>query len=177
MIVELLMICFECYSECYVEGFIILYNDFVVVCQVLQMFYQLVEQCCKCLYDSVDDDCLLIFVVLYQGDVIGSVSFEQYLCICCSYSGSIGMGVVVVWQGKGVGSCLFGELLDIVDNWMNLCCVEFIVYIDNVLVLVLYCKFGFEIEGEMCDYVVWDGCFVDVYSMVCLWRVEGWVGE
>lgn len=87
------------------------------------------------------------------------------------------MGVAVAWQGKGVGSRLLGELLDIADNWMNLRRVELTVYTDNAPALALYRKFGFETEGEMRDYAVRDGRFVDVYSMARLRRVEGRVGS
>lgn len=58
------------------------------------------------------------------------------------------MGVAVAWQGKGVGSRLLGELLDIADNWMNLRRVELTVYTDNAPALALYRKFGFETEGR-----------------------------
>lgn len=110
----------ERYSERHVEGLTALYNDPAVARQVLQMPYQSVEQRRKRLHDSADDDRLLILVALHQGDVIGSASLEQHPRIRRSHSGSIGMGVAVAWQGKGVGSRLLGELLDIADNWMNL---------------------------------------------------------
>ncbi|MGV8394648.1 GNAT family N-acetyltransferase, partial [Pseudomonas aeruginosa] len=158
----------ERYSERHVEGLTALYNDPAVARQVLQMPYQSVEQRRKRLHDSV---------ALHQGDVIGSASLEQHPRIRRSHSGSIGMGVAVAWQGKGVGSRLLGELLDIADNWMNLRRVELTVYTDNAPALALYRKFGFETEGEMRDYAVRDGRFVDVYSMARLRRVEGRVGE
>ncbi len=151
----------ERYSERHVEGLTTLYNDPAVARQVLQMPYQSVEQRRKRLHDSADDDRLLILVALHQGDVIGSASLEQHPRIRRSHSGSIGMGVAVAWQGKGVGSRLLGELLDT----------------DNAPALALYRKFGFETEGEMRDYAVRDGRFVDVYSMARLRRVEGRVGE
>ncbi|MCO2470621.1 GNAT family N-acetyltransferase, partial [Pseudomonas aeruginosa] len=166
----------ERYSERHVEGLTALYNDPAVARQVLQMPYQSVEQRRKRLHDSVDDDRLLILVALHQGDVIGSASLEQHPRIRRSHSGSIGLGVAVAWQGKGVGSRLLGELLDIADNWMNLRRVELTVYTDNAPALALYRKFGFETEGEMRDYAVRDGRFVDVYSMARLRRVEGRVG-
>ncbi|TEH75158.1 GNAT family N-acetyltransferase [Pseudomonas aeruginosa] len=158
----------ERYSERHVEGLTALYNDPAVARQVLQMPYQSVEQRRKRLHDSADDDRLLILVALHQGDVIGSASLEQHPRIRRSHSGSIGMGV---------GSRLLGELLDIADNWMNLRRVELTVYTDNAPALALYRKFGFETEGEMRDYAVRDGRFVDVYSMARLRRVEGRVGE
>ncbi|HBO4531273.1 TPA: GNAT family N-acetyltransferase, partial [Pseudomonas aeruginosa] len=145
----------ERYSERHVEGLTALYNDPAVARQVLQMPYQSVEQRRKRLHDSADDDRLLILVALHQGDVIGSASLEQHPRIRRSHSGSIGMGV---------GSRLLGELLDIADNWMNLRRVELTVYTDNAPALALYRKFGFETEGEMRDYAVRDGRFVDVYS-------------
>lgn len=146
----------ERYSERHVEGLTALYNDPAVARQVLQMPYQSVEQRRKRLHDSADDDRLLILVALHQGDVIGSASLEQHPRIRRSHSGSIGMGVAVAWQGKGVGSRLLGELLDIADNWMNLRRVELTVYTDNAPALALYRKFGFETEGEMRDYAVRD---------------------
>ena len=152
----------ERYSERHVEGLTALYNDPAVARQVLQMPYQSVEQRRKRLHDSADDDRLLILVALHQGDVIGSASLEQHPRIRRSHSGSIGMGVAVAWQGKGVGSRLL---------------VELAVYTDNAPALALYRKFGFETEGEMRDYAVRDGRFVDVYSMARLRRVEGRVGE
>ncbi|EMC3961799.1 TPA: GNAT family N-acetyltransferase [Pseudomonas aeruginosa] len=158
----------ERYSERHVEGLTALYNDPAVARQVLQMPYQSVEQRRKRLHDSAGDDRLLILVALHQGDVIGSASLEQHPRIRRSHSGSIGMGV---------GSRLLGELLDIADNWMNLRRVELTVYTDNAPALALYRKFGFETEGEMRDYAVRDGRFVDVYSMARLRRVEGRVGE
>ncbi|MGP5977358.1 GNAT family N-acetyltransferase, partial [Pseudomonas aeruginosa] len=149
----------ERYSERHVEGLTALYNDPAVARQVLQMPYQSVEQRRKRLHDSAGDDRLLILVALHQGDVIGSASLEQHPRIRRSHSGSIGMGV---------GSRLLGELLDIADNWMNLRRVELTVYTDNAPALALYRKFGFETEGEMRDYAVRDGRFVDVYSMARL---------
>lgn len=160
----------ERYSERHVEGLTALYNDPAVARQVLQMPYQSVEQRRKRLHDSADDDRLLILVALHQGDVIGSASLEQHPRIRRSHSGSIGMGVAVAWQGKGVGSRLLGELLDIADNWMNLRRVELTVYTDNAPALALYRKFGFETEGEMRDYAVRDGRFVDVCTA---WRACG----
>ncbi|MBH9391633.1 GNAT family N-acetyltransferase [Pseudomonas aeruginosa] len=158
----------ERYSERHVEGLTALYNAPAVARQGLQMPSQAVEQRRKRLHDSAGDDRLLILVALHQGDVIGSASLEQHPRIRRSHSGSIGMGV---------GSRLLGELLDIADNWMNLRRVELTVYTDNAPALALYRKFGFETEGEMRDYAVRDGRFVDVYSMARLRRVEGRVGE
>lgn len=60
---------------------------------------------------------------------------------------------------------------------MNLRRVELTVYTDNAPALALYRKFGFETEGEMRDYAVRDGRFVDVYSMARLRRSRGGWGS
>lgn len=159
----------ERYSERHVEGLTALYNDPAVARQVLQMPYQSVEQRLKRLHDSVDDDRLLILVALHQGDVIGSASLEQHPRIRRSHSGSIGMGVAVAWQGKGVGSRLLGELLDIADNWMNLRRVELTVYTDNAPALALYRKFGFETEGRCAT----TRCGMGASWMCTAWRACG----
>ncbi len=159
----------ERYSERHVEGLTALYNDPAVARQVLQMPYQSVEQRRKRLHDSADDDRLLILVALHQGDVIGSASLEQHPRIRRSHSGSIGMGVAVAWQGKGVGSRLLGELLDIADNWMNLRRVELTVYTDNAPALALYRKFGFETEGRCAT----TRCGTGASWMCTAWRACG----
>ena len=38
-------------------------------------------------------------------------------------------------------------MLDLADNWLNLTRIEPSVYTDNAAAVVLYEKFGFEIEG------------------------------
>ncbi len=85
-----------------------------------------------------------------------------------AHCGSLGMGVAVSWQGKGVGSMLLAAALDVADNWMNLRRVELTVYADNEAAIGLYRKFGFETEGLMRDYAVRDGRWVDTLAMARL---------
>ncbi len=53
---------------------------------------------------------------------------------------------------------------------MNLRRVELTVYADNQAAIGLYRKFGFETEGQLRDYAVRDGGYVDVLSMARLRR-------
>ncbi|GBH09585.1 N-acetyltransferase [Pseudomonas syringae pv. actinidiae] len=107
-------------------------------------------------------------VALNGGEVIGSISLEQYSRSRQSHVGSFGMGVASAWQGKGVGSKLLAAVLDVADNWMNLHRVELTVYADNEAAQGLYRKFGFEVEGRLRNYAVRDGAFVDALSMARL---------
>ena len=58
--------------------------------------------------------------------------------------------------------------VDLADNWLGLTRLDFRVYVDNASAIVLYEKFGFEIEGTHRSYAFRDGGFVDAYSMARL---------
>jgi len=78
--------------------------------------------------------------------------------------------VAGAWQRQGIGSRLLAAVLEVADNWMNLRRVELTVYADNQAAIGLYRKFGFETEGQLRDYAVRDGGYVDVLSMARLRR-------
>jgi putative acetyltransferase len=158
----------ERFSEFHIEGITALYNDPAVARQVLQMPFQSTEVWRQRL--MADNERVVQLVALHQGTVIGNIGLEQLSRIRRSHAGSLGMGVAVAWQGKGVGSKLLAAALDIADNWMNLQRVELSVYADNEAAIGLYQKFGFETEGLFRDYAVRDGRLVDTLSMARLRR-------
>lgn len=154
------------FNEVHIAGVTALYNDPAVTRQVLQMPFQSTEVWRKRL--GGDDERQVKLVALHQDQVIGHLGLEQYSRIRRAHCGSLGMGVSVAWQGKGVGSMLLAAALDVADNWMNLRRVELTVYADNEAAIGLYRKFGFETEGLMRDYAVRDGCWVDTLAMARL---------
>ncbi|WDR36027.1 GNAT family N-acetyltransferase [Pseudomonas serboccidentalis] len=160
----------ERFNESHIDGVTALYNDPAVTRQVLQMPFQSTEVWRQRL--MADNERALKLVALHQGQVIGNLGLEGYSRIRRSHAGSIGMGVAVAWQGKGVGSTLLAAALDVADNWMNLHRVELTVYADNEAAIGLYRKFGFEDEGLFRDYAVRDGQWVDTLSMARL-RTRG----
>jgi putative acetyltransferase len=154
------------FTEAHIAGVTALYHDPAVTRQVLQMPFQSTETWRKRL--ATDDERLLKLVALHAGDVIGNLGLEQFSRVRRAHCGSLGMGVAVAWQGKGVGSMLLAAALDVADNWMNLRRVELTVYADNEAAIGLYRKFGFETEGLMRDYAVRDGRWVDTLAMARL---------
>ena len=156
-------------TEQHINGLSALYNDPAVARQVLQMPYQAPELWRKRLV--LDDERRITLMAMHQDQVIGSASLEQYPRVRRSQCGSIGMGVAVAWQGRGVGSRLLAELLEVADNWMGLRRVELTVYTDNAPAIALYRKFGFEVEGTLREFALRDGVYADVLSMARLRRI------
>lgn len=118
----------------------------------------------------LDDERRVTLMALHQDQVIGSASLEQFPRVRRSHCGSIGMGVAVAWQGRGVGTRLLAELMEVADNWMGLRRVELTVYTDNAPAIALYRKFGFEVEGTLREFALRDGVYADVLSMARLRR-------
>lgn len=154
------------FTEIHIEGVNALYSDPEVCRQVLQMPYQSPEVWRKRL--AASDERAVKLVALHEGEVIGNIGLEQYSRIRQRHVGSIGMGVAVQWQGRGVGSKLMAAVLEVADNWMNLHRVELTVFSDNEAAQGLYRKFGFETEGRLRNYAVRDGVYVDAISMARL---------
>jgi putative acetyltransferase len=164
------VISLERFNESHTEGITALYNDPAITRQVLQMPFQSTEVWRKRL--AQDNERVVQLVALHQGMIIGNIGLEQFSRIRRSHAGSLGMGVALAWQGKGVGSKLLATALDIADNWMNLQRVELSVYADNEAAIGMYRKFGFETEGRLRDYAIRDGGLVDALSMARLRRTR-----
>jgi len=81
------------------------------------------------------------------------------------HAGGLGMAVHDAYQGRGIGSALMVEALDLADNWLGLRRLELEVYCNNGPAVHLYEKFGFVIEGRRPAYAMQDGRYVDVFVM------------
>ncbi|WP_152224857.1 GNAT family N-acetyltransferase [Pseudomonas sp. SCB32] len=155
-------------TEQHINGLTALYNHPAVARQVLQMPYQAPEMWRKRL--TLDSERQVTLVALHEGEVVGSANLEQYPRARRSHCGAIGMGVAVTWQGRGLGTRLLAELLEVADNWMGLRRIELTVYTDNQPAIALYRKFGFEVEGQLREFALRDGVHADVLSMARLRR-------
>ncbi|WP_236175054.1 GNAT family N-acetyltransferase [Pseudomonas pseudonitroreducens] len=155
-------------TEQHINGLAALYNEPAVARQLLQMPHQAPELWRKRLV--LDDERRLTLLAMHQDQVVGSASLEQYPRVRRAHCGSIGMGVATAWQGRGVGTRLLAELMEVADNWMGLRRVELTVFSDNQPAIALYQKFGFEVEGQLREYAIRDGVYTDVLSMARLRR-------
>lgn len=64
-----------------------------------------------------------------------------------SHAADIILGIHDDHVGKGIGTALMSELIDVADNWLGLKRLELTVYVDNAAAIRLYEKFGFVSEG------------------------------
>lgn len=106
-----------------------------------------------------------LLVAMFDGVVVGTGGLRQEKNIRRRHVASVGMGVADSFTGRGVGSALLAELLNLADNWLNLARLELTVFRDNAAGVHLYEKFGFEIEGMHRAYALRNGTFVDANSM------------
>ena len=78
------------------------------------------------------------------------------------------MGVADSFTGRGIGTALLTELLNLSDNWLNILRLELTVFCDNTAAIHLYKKFGFEKEGMMRAHAFSNGQYVESYAMARL---------
>lgn len=81
-----------------------------------------------------------------------------------SHRGTLGMGLLPEFRGKGVGSRLLQAVLDHAKKF-GLEKVELKVYTTNESAISLYKKFGFEQEGYIKNYRKLDGRYFDCLVM------------
>jgi putative acetyltransferase len=103
-----------------------------------------------------------------DGRVVGILGLHPEENARRRHAAMLGMAVHDNFQGKGIGSLLVASALDLADKWLGLRRIELQVFVDNTAAVHLYQKFGFEIEGTLCEFALRDGEFVDAYAMARL---------
>ncbi|WP_311794586.1 GNAT family N-acetyltransferase [Ferirhizobium litorale] len=107
-------------------------------------------------------------LVAVIGDaIVGDAGMTRF-CGRRTHAAALGMGVHDSYIGKGIGSALLGELIEIADNWLDLKRLELTVYADNDAAIRLYERFGFEKEGLLRAFGFRAGKYVDAYTMARL---------
>ncbi|MEH6546756.1 MAG: GNAT family N-acetyltransferase [Sneathiella sp.] len=109
------------------------------------------------------DDGVYRFVALLDGKVFG---YSELITYPHSprhrHVGEIDMMLVHdKAHGKGLGSAMMQNLVDLADNWMNLNRLHLTVWTTNLNAIGLYKKFGFVEEGVMPKYAFTNGEYTD----------------
>jgi putative acetyltransferase len=103
-------------------------------------------------------------MALLDGRIVGNAGLNRHGGRRAHAAG-LGIGIHDDFVGRGIGTALIGELVDVADNWLNLKRLELNVYTDNSVAIRLYEKFGFKREGVFVSYAYRDGAYVDSLAM------------
>ncbi|HDR2822326.1 TPA: N-acetyltransferase [Enterobacter bugandensis] len=104
-------------------------------------------------------------VACIDENIVGDLAFHVEPSPRRSHVATFGISVAAHAQGRGVGSALMREMINLCDNWMRVERIELTVFADNPAALALYRKFGFEIEGTGRKFALRNGEYVDAYYM------------
>ena len=104
-------------------------------------------------------------VACLDGNVVGHLALDVMENPRRSHVATFGISVSAGVQGRGAGSALMREMINLCDNWMRIERIELTVFADNPAALALYRKFGFEIEGTGRKFALRNGEYVDAYYM------------
>jgi len=112
----------------------------------------------------ISEETSAFFVALYDGVIVGSLSFSGSRLLKFRHSGEFGMSVLHEYWGKGVGSRLLQTMIrwcrDVGIRKINLQVVE-----GNDRAIGLYKKFGFQPEGCMRDGIKIGGKYHNLLYM------------
>lgn len=104
------------------------------------------------------------YVALHNGHIVGWADIIPSMRQSMGHVGSLGMGIIKEYRGKGIGT----DLLTIVINhaWnQGLKRLELEVFAKNEVAINLYKKFGYSIEGVKKYAHYLDGKFQDILVM------------
>jgi putative acetyltransferase len=104
-------------------------------------------------------------VACIDDKIVGDLALQVEASPRRSHVATFGISVAAQAQGRGVGSALMREMINLCDNWMRIDRIELTVFADNPPALALYRKFGFEIEGTGKKFALRNGEYVDAYYM------------
>jgi len=110
-------------------------------------------------------------VVLSGAKVVGWCDVTPSDRSTMRHCGTLGMGLLPAWRGRGLGERLIRQALDAARAF-GLLRVELSVRADNTRATALYRKVGFGMEGLKRDAMHVDGEFHDVLLMALLFEAK-----
>ncbi len=116
----------------------------------------------------VPNDGRIALVAVLDQLVVGQAGIHMEANMRRRHAAGLGIAVADEYAGKGIGSALLAELVNLADNWMPILRLELTVFTDNLAAQALYRKFGFQIEGTHRAFALRNGQLLDVYAMARL---------
>ena len=92
-------------------------------------------------------DASKVAIAAVVGDILVGFGILSRGLLRRAHTATIAVDVHDAWHGRGVGSALIVEMLDLADQWLGLRRVELNVFTDNQAAIALYRKYGFEVEA------------------------------
>ncbi|MBU1337018.1 MAG: GNAT family N-acetyltransferase [Alphaproteobacteria bacterium] len=106
-------------------------------------------------------------MAVLDGKIVGNAGLNR-LSGRRAHAAGLGIGIHDDFVGRGIGTALISELVDMADNWLDIRRLELNVYTDNSVAVRLYEKFGFRREGVFVGYAYREGAYVDSLAMARL---------
>ena len=113
----------------------------------------------------------LQFVAAVEDEVVGWCDIQRHGFPSHAHRGTLGMGIVPAYRGRGLGLRLIQATL--VQAWAaRFVRIELDVHADNARAIALYEKVGFVREGVARDAVFIDGEYRDAINMAIVDRAN-----
>jgi RimJ/RimL family protein N-acetyltransferase len=109
------------------------------------------------------------FVALVEGEVVGWCDLRRHLFPAHAHRGTLGMGIIPAYRGRGLGLRLLTATLENAFA-VGFVRIELHVHADNPRAVALYTKAGFVTEGVVRDAALIDGEYRDAISMALVRR-------
>lgn len=100
-----------------------------------------------------------------DGNVVGVLTVSSSSRNRLQHVGDIGVSVVKDHWGKGIGSYLINSMIEWAREGGIIRKLELSVLVENKNAIMLYSKYGFEIEGTIRRDMIIDGVFHDALRM------------
>lgn len=122
-----------------------IFDSLDVIAQTSQLPYRSEEFWAGIYGDATNQASVLVAEL--DGVVVGHLGLVPDRRARRRHVGSFGLAVDASCHGRGVGTALMAELVELADNWYALRRVELDVYADNTHAIRLYKRFDFVEEG------------------------------
>lgn len=103
-----------------------------------------------------------------DGEIVGEINCRGGTRQATRHAVTLGISVRQEWRGQGVGAALMAEAITWAKQTGIVTRIELQVYARNEPAIILYKKFGFEVEGRRRRVIFQDGEYLDDLIMALI---------